>query len=352
MTCLFYAGSVQLEAHIRDANKISEKHPDAHIATVKTSKAIFKILSNHVQEIDIFNSKNPYGLTLDEVRVQHDTAKVPSLQARVKRFACWHSCFGQFRKKSLKHPIVVRTSTAKPTSTSPLPVESPSTHNVTTGENNELGDGADEEDVIKVENKVENRRRKKASNPLDYFKLKTRMINAKIETETSVPTDFSTTTQSSHISEFKGYVKKSIITTEKSFTSPIQDIITTKAPLKFSSYLGKKNPAKISDAKPPETTTMTPSPTVNPPSAQQAPESGDKILVQSPSSVSINIEMKSAESGEEEEAPGQGGETSEEHGKVIDAEAESAEGEAEGEQNGRLFENHGVGLNLSIAGFY
>ncbi|CAL8137888.1 unnamed protein product [Orchesella dallaii] len=53
---------------------------------------------NHGQEV----LSNPFRLSSHEIDKQYETAKVSGLKKRVRRFACWHSCFGQFRKRTLR----------------------------------------------------------------------------------------------------------------------------------------------------------------------------------------------------------------------------------------------------------
>ncbi|ODM96512.1 hypothetical protein Ocin01_10158 [Orchesella cincta] len=65
--------------------------PDAELR----GEGIAKLNLDHVPS-------NPYNLSSTEIEHQYKTAKVASLKARVRRFACWHSCFGEFHKRTFR----------------------------------------------------------------------------------------------------------------------------------------------------------------------------------------------------------------------------------------------------------
>lgn len=86
---------------------------------------------------------NPYRLSAEEINYQFKSAKIPSLIKRTKRFSCWHSCFGPFRKKEIRtlygHPIQLF-----PTDTDSKPELGSRKRSVKLEEvptNNELGEG-------------------------------------------------------------------------------------------------------------------------------------------------------------------------------------------------------------------
>lgn len=150
----------------------------------------FPIDDKNVYRVDSLIRSNPYNLNEDEIIQQWSTAKVTFKKNRVKRLGyCWHSCFGQFRKKSfrtlygssvslLPTPSVPKVVEENQEKKREVQIETATAENG--AENNELGDGEEKETSEAV---IPHDTTSKLNAKTDFFKLKTRVVVEKQEVE-------------------------------------------------------------------------------------------------------------------------------------------------------------------------
>lgn len=108
------------------ANKFkSLTQPLPNLEQIRRLSSVTKITNTKTFEKDDDSSllgkiqSNPFRLSNNDIMQQIRSAKIPSLRNRVKRFACWHSCFGQFRRKAFR--TLYPKSVTSPTPITPLP---------------------------------------------------------------------------------------------------------------------------------------------------------------------------------------------------------------------------------------